>query len=394
LNFVRHLAVALTGCAVLAAICGSPANLVSAAGASYTVKTIGPAMASGYSMDPLSINSSGQVVGQISHSVNGVNYEAPFAYESGKVLKPRIPAGYTSAEFTGIDNVGAISATATTATNKPYAFAIRRNSSSFTWTLLKGPQGQKWQGSAVSINSQGTMTGYLDTPGQRVAVWRKQATGYVASLLPATTFNVGGGNLETAVGYGTSIDGSGDVSGNQIVDIPNGSGGQSAYLGSVWLPSGKSVILPGYAGSEQQTDARGIGESGTGSGRTLTVAGSVLLNDGMWHPCTWKVVVNGSSLAAKNPVLSKQDMSDGYWGEGGNNAINPSGTEAVGSIISGPYSWQTGKDIIELSAAFPPSSGWDFSYTGDATAVNDKGVVVGYGSHNGRQAGFMATPAG
>src|SRR5581483_8331505 len=149
-------------------------------------------------------------------------------------------------------------------------------------------------------------TGYVNTPSQRVVVWTQQKQGgYKANMLPPTTFSFSSGK-ETAIGYGTAIDDAGDVSGNQIVDVPDASGSESPfYLGTVWLPSGKSVTLPGYKGSAQQTDARGMGASGTGASRKLTVVGSVYLNDGMWHPCTWQVSVKGSSLSAANPVLSK-----------------------------------------------------------------------------------------
>jgi probable HAF family extracellular repeat protein len=47
--------------------------------------------------------------------------------------------------------------------------------------------------------------------------------------------------------------------------------------------------------------------------------------------------------------------------------------------------------VADLNMLIPPDSGWDLW---SASAINDKGQIVGYGRYNGDSAVFLLTPDG
>jgi hypothetical protein len=50
--------------------------------------------------------------------------------------------------------------------------------------------------------------------------------------------------------------------------------------------------------------------------------------------------------------------------------------------------WDNG-ELVDLNERIAPDSGWQLSR---ATAINDRGQIVGCGVFQGQQAGFVLTP--
>jgi hypothetical protein len=52
------------------------------------------------------------------------------------------------------------------------------------------------------------------------------------------------------------------------------------------------------------------------------------------------------------------------------------------------FLWDNG-EMLDLNERIAPDSGWELSR---ATAINDRGQIVGYGLFQGQQAGFVLIP--
>ena len=59
-------------------------------------------------------------------------------------------------------------------------------------------------------------------------------------------------------------------------------------------------------------------------------------------------------------------------------------------ISNGAFLWTKMEGVVHLSTLLPPNSGWDDL---GAAAVNDRGQIVGEGSHNGLFRAFLLTPS-
>ena len=88
-------------------------------------------------------------------------------------------------------------------------------------------------------------------------------------------------------------------------------------------------------------------------------------------------------------VTSRQDL--GVLGGGASTAmgINDAGT-VVGTSDDRAFVFASGQ-MTDLNASLPPDSGWVLQ---GATAINDRGLIVGWGKHHGIPAAYLFTPCG
>jgi probable HAF family extracellular repeat protein len=96
-------------------------------------------------------------------------------------------------------------------------------------------------------------------------------------------------------------------------------------------------------------------------------------------------------------LYSSGSMADlGTLGGAGSNAygINNFGQVVGASLTAGAggqdhaFLYSAGS-ISDLNNLIDPSSGWNLNV---ATAINDSGQIVGFGSHNGQTEAFLLTP--
>ena len=88
-------------------------------------------------------------------------------------------------------------------------------------------------------------------------------------------------------------------------------------------------------------------------------------------------------------VVSRQDL--GVLGGGASTAmgINDAGT-VVGTSDDRAFVFAGGQ-MTDLNTSLPPASGWVLQ---GATAINDLGLIVGWGKHRGIPAAYLFTPCG
>ena len=71
-------------------------------------------------------------------------------------------------------------------------------------------------------------------------------------------------------------------------------------------------------------------------------------------------------------------------------AINSSGTQIVGYSGDRAFLYSSGK-MKDLNSMIPPGSGWSLT---TATAIDDTGLIAGYGFFQGEEHAFLLTPGG
>jgi hypothetical protein len=78
----------------------------------------------------------------------------------------------------------------------------------------------------------------------------------------------------------------------------------------------------------------------------------------------------------------------GAWGRA--RGVNDLG-QIVGDGPYGPWLADSSRRVIELQRALRPFSGWTLR---SAVDVSNRGIITGWGLHNGRGAGFLLVPTG
>lgn len=212
-----------------------------------------------------------------------------------------------------------------------------------------------YQTVAYAINDQGQMTGYADFTGN--------GTGLIhAFMYDGTMHDLGmlpGGNM--SIGYG--INASGQVAGYSV--IPGG-------FHHAFFYNGTMHDLGTFGGLNSY--ARGINASGhvTGEAQVPGLVSHAFLYDGTMHDLgtipgysTHGLAINASGQIVGNFSIGTSTNADHAM---------------LYDIVQG---------MVDLNSQISPSSGW---FLTNATAINDKGRIVGVGTHNGLEHAFLLTP--
>ncbi|HEX6183659.1 MAG TPA: DUF3466 family protein [Pyrinomonadaceae bacterium] len=332
--------------AVFAAAFGAPD--AAAQGPRYTVTDLGP-------FAPASVNEMGQVAG--SAIIDG---RAFAAFWDG-TFKTINPPGSVSGRTGSINNHGHVIGTATFCdingdnhvNCRARAFVYHGGS---TFTVLGTLGGRDSHGR--DIDDAGVVYGYSTAPGINGEF---QAFVYKGGQLE----NIGE-KMGTRSSLGNAINSVGQLSGHYSVS--NGSGGVFIYD----TRDGTFSLFPVTGLDGRLNDlgqvVGGLSGNDDGTGRAFLLAGGVVKNLGTLMP------------------------SHGY-----SRAMSLNNAGQIVGISSA--SWFTREDeraflyegdlMHDLNALIPAGSGWVLK---EATDINGSGQIVGHGTLNGQERGFLLTP--
>jgi probable HAF family extracellular repeat protein len=281
----------------------------------------------------------------------------------------------------------------------------------------------------LSISDSAWVAGTTDD--QQAATWNSKA-GLFRILLPSQfTFSecTGINSRGEAVGTASTVDSTRRVafvvrqnkaellSGEQA--RANGIGEDGTVVGQRLVPGSKSAgpalwknnslidLKICCAGSARSSNAQGM------------VAGDTYDKEGRYHAFVWDAVhgarllaVPGEEYSSAIALNGRGDIlvkaTPGGYFEYSRNKRNPidlpKGTPhamnndgiVVGSFGPNPeaqraFVWDKGHGMQDLNTLVPANSGWTLEV---ASSVNDRGEIVGWGDHNGKEnAGFLLRPS-
>jgi probable HAF family extracellular repeat protein len=347
MRHARHSAplLLLAAAVCAAAVCASDA---SAQTPRYTVTDLGP-------FAPASVNEVGQVTGSAI-----LDNRAYAAFWDG-TFKTINPPGAVSGRAGSINNHGHAVGTAdfcdtvdgNNVNCRVRAFVYHGGSA---FTVLGTLGGRDSHGR--DIDDAGVVYGYSTTPGVN-GEWQ-------AFIYKGGQFENIGEKMGTRSSLGNAINSVGQLSGHYSVS--NGSGGVFIYD----TRDGTFSLFPVTGGDGRLNDhgqvVGGLSGNDDGTGRAFLLAGGVVKNLGTLQP------------------------SHGY-----SRAMSINNAGQIVGISSA--SWFTREDeraflyesgaMLDLNAHIPAASGWVLK---EATDINGSGQIVGRGTLNGQERGFLLTP--
>jgi probable HAF family extracellular repeat protein len=348
---VKHFLIALVATMVTAVGVSLLATATASTNFYYSVIELGavkPSLSYGpVTTHAYSINDLGQAVGESTVPLGTLSYSIAILWtKDGKITVLDSPSSAYS-----INNVGQV---------------VGRSAPPPRYFMV--PKALLWQNGQTTLLSTSSSAAYsINNAGQIV--------GYVgsSSIEPRHAVLWNGGqmiDLGTLNGYPNSqandINDAGQVVGNSYQYVSSGT--TSSVLARPVLWQNGTI-----------TDLGTLGGT-LGSANSINNAGQIVggseTSNGQYH------------------AFLRQNGSMADLGTlGGNNSsatsINNSGT-IVGSSDTSTgethaFVWYQGR-MIDLNSLLPPNSGWVLTY---GTEINNKGVIVGTGKHNGLDRGFL-----
>jgi probable HAF family extracellular repeat protein len=311
-----------------------------AAAQSYTVTDLGPSAAN-------AINSLGDVV------VQGPNGNSFVWTPSGSVLALLPLPGDSSTTPNGINRQGLAVGSSSSSTE----------SVAVLWTngvpVDLGTLGGTYS-VATGINASGEVAGYSDiSSGSTEAfVWSK-ATGMQGLGL----FTGGDYSLANAINRFGQVAGYADLNGGNPV---------YAFIWSKTTGMRNLGRLPGYTDSF----AYAINDLGQ-------VAGDSSVFGARPHATLWGKA-KGSMLDLGLLPGARYSTAAGI-----NNVGQVVGLDSYADYSSHAFVWNPSTGMLDLNNLIPANSGWVLEF---ATAINDQGQIVGFGTLNGQGEAFLLTP--
>jgi len=362
----------------------------------YTVTDLGP-------LAPTAINSSGQVVGNRGGSA--------FIWSEGQGLRNLgfLPEGI-STYATGINNLGEVTGTAVGAglviSPDPSIpnLACEDLTQPFVWTATDGIRGlgtvgvppyeimaPYWceiQFYATGINNFGQLVGYTTEYSDE--------TQWAVSWTSTAGMSLFGSSFPPSVANG--ISNAGETVGQTGVLL-----GQA----NSWR-NGIATVLGIFGGEDPDysSSANALSDVGQAVGWSTTIP----LNDCRWNlfQCPMRAVLwtptgeitdlgtlPGDILSVASGInLSGQVigssgntlLGEGWGGNGGSGFGGDGGSVAV---IGRPFLWTAQNGMQDLNTLISPGSGWVLT---SASGINISGQIVGSGTLNGQNHGFLLTP--
>ncbi len=313
------------------------------------------------------VNARGQVTGEISH---GTGFSHAFLYGDGRMMDLGTLPGFSDSVGNAINDAGVVTGVAT----KPdpadrsahpalivHAFTARPNAAALGTLRDLRPQGSALYLSS-GINAAGQVVGAVIT-------LRDQSRAFVSRddrvVLLDETVAGSGWTLQEADG----INDRGDIVGSGTV---GGVRHAFLYRGGVVMdlnrfrPAGSAWVLEEAAGINDRGDIVCIGRRGSSSHGFL-LAGGVLAD-------------LGELAGYPNIVAAHLNDRGQVVGE----AESESGTSQCAFL------YDDGR-LLDLNRTLPASLHWSLT---QANGINDSGVIVGMGEHEGKGRAFLLTPKG
>jgi probable HAF family extracellular repeat protein len=294
---------------------------------------------------PRRINDLGHVVGEADTSSS--NYARPFLWVNGSLQELGVLPGGVGGWATGINNLGRI--VGTTSFIGSMSMPYIQEGGSMVSVLPPGAE----SGGAMGLNAAGNFAiNASSSSGSTVYLWNNGSF----EQMPLLSDYI----------YGNAID-INDF--NQMVGVCSTLSSQRAVI---W--SGGIVIPIG--------DAFGaVSSAGMGLNNLGEVVGHFQQGDYI-TPFLWKDMVGQALPRVPGDVSSgATDVNDSGWIVG------------FGSYGTGGFAilWDENLQPYDLNTLIDPlfAAGWELQM---ATALNNKGQIVGYGMLNGNYRGFIATP--
>ncbi|MGD0058942.1 MAG: PKD domain-containing protein, partial [Verrucomicrobiia bacterium] len=334
------------------------AGHVGRASASTTYNVIDLGTLGGISSQAKAINVSGQIVGSATAASESAYYAAFWTNSSSAAIDLGTLGG-TSSQANGINSAGQMVGWAFLTGDTASHAALWTNSSNAAIDLgtLGGTSSQ-----ANGINSAGQMVGWADltnNTASHAALW--------------TNSNNAAIDLGTLGGTSSQANGINDS--GQIVGFAYTTSNTASHA-ALWTNGSSAAIDLGTLGGTF-SQANGINDSGQIVG-SATAAG-----DSAYHATLW---TNSSSAAVDLGTL-------------GGTACQANGINSAGQMVgwafltnntSHAFLWtSTTSPAVDLNTLIPTNSGWVLSYP---YAINDSGVIVGYGTISGNIHAFALIP--
>jgi probable HAF family extracellular repeat protein len=345
---------------------------------SYTVEDLGYIGGVPKATNPEGVSSDGKVTGY--SYVSGSSVYNAFLFNGGTMfdLGSLIPNSFSIG--TSVNENGDVVGYGTLATGGTHAFLVSNGNGVMTdlGTLPGGANSI-----AYSINSAGTIVGYSSSPnsGQRAVIF---ANGTVTDLGALNDFGTPGAGISIA----HAVNNKGQIAGWSF-NFDTGSVSVNSFSTHAFLLSNGVM-----------KDIGGITAMGLGLNDSGVVVGSSTFPDGEIHG----VLFDGSGgytdlgnlmCIIQDPITFLPGTAFGCFngqGNSGANAINNFG-QIVGNSDTQhqglhAFLFLNGR-LRDLNWYIPANSGWVLQ---TATAINDRGQIVGNGTHNGVRAGYLLTP--
>jgi probable HAF family extracellular repeat protein len=303
--------------------------------------SIQPLSSAGTAIAPLRINDQDQTTG---YGLGVSPYPALIAQNGTTQIIPLGQIGFASAN--DINNHGLTVGFAEFPDVGQRAYEFNGT----TVTFLNTPTGQS---SAAAINNSGVIAGVITVNGDwNAATWTNRNFTDLDSNPNEESQAIAINKTGVVAGY--AADGPDPDSHPRPVIWQNG---QMTDLGTLGGPLGKATDINDH---------------------NIVVGGSIT-SDGKGRAFEW----NAGTMFNLG-VLPNDTESDAL-------AINDAGT-IVGSSSNGGQGnatlW-TGNQIINLNTLLPANSGWDLT---EADDINNQGQIVGLGTFDGVQSGFLLSP--
>jgi hypothetical protein len=288
----------------------------------------------------------------------------------GKSYDLGVPKGALGAVGEAVNDEGCMTSEAEYGSQTlPYVVCRRKHGA--VWRRLTDVGGYVSQIDPTDINDAYQISGGHSAPGGPAILWRRIGqSSYKAAVLPA----IAGATSAYAFGL--------DSNGDAVGDEQAGGGAR----GTIWPSAGGVVPISRWGGS-----AGAIAVSArTGQARLVLVAGTRLVG-GTAQTVLWRLHISGRDVRmTSTPKLIRSLFPD--------QDCAPVDINRQGAIVgrcslqnsrnSTPFLWKGGM-TYSLQDLVPAGSNWQLT---DATAINDKGQIVGDGTHNGETRGFVLTP--
>jgi probable HAF family extracellular repeat protein len=230
-------------------------------------------------------------------------------------------------------------------------------------------------GAAAAINDVGDVAGSVGALGCSPVLW-----------LPEARYGLPAGYSELptipgqAEGEARDINDFGQVVGSVTSGCDTPNVGSHPYL---WLPepafglaAGPHDLLAGVPNDGSLNIALAINSAGEIAGVRLEDA--ILLEPWIWRQGVFEPLPLPPGSASASP----SDLND--LGQ----VVGASGIESVEPFRA--LLWENG-EVLDLNDLIPPGSGWTLE---SATAINERGQIVGRGRLGGEIRAFLLTPAG
>lgn len=323
----------------------------------FTVKGLGPDSVA------TAINDWGTVAGVVRESSGGALVQRPFLYKNGSYRTPGYPGW--SVSVTGINDHGALAASAVQTRSRPLIYALRRHDR-FEWSRLPRRRHSGAAFHTTSIDPTGDVAGWQASTRVRGSsaglVWLHRRGRYRIRRLHA--------NNHFRDPIVNAADQWGDAIGSEKRH-------HSKTFATVWTPWRKAYRLPALSSTSRFSNAKEmIVERIAPGSRRLFIVGSSMNGNGVRQACEWTVSITPGRGISYSAAIDLASPS--FPGPSTSVDIN-----AYGSVVgkfwgthgrSHVFLWRPSMGMQNLQRLLPPGTYWKLH---SVAGIDSAGRIVG-----------------